>query len=173
MRYYLLKRVLITIPALVIVSLMIFSLVRVFPGDTIVAMASETGSFGFSKAEQAEIRHILGIDRPFWIQYFRWIGGLLTGDAGTSLWTRQAVSHEIARTLPVTLELAIFSSIVGLIIAIPAGVIAAVKRNTLWDFVVRFISLIGLSVPSFWIATMLLVWLSTQFQWIPPVVYQS
>ncbi len=173
MRDYILKRVLVTIPALVIVSMMIFSLVRLFPGDTIVAMASESGSFGFTKDAENQIRAILGIDKPFLTQYFNWIGGLLTGDAGISLWTRQPVTHEIARTFPISLELAVFSSVVGIAVALPAGIIAALKRNTFPDLIARFVSLVGLSVPSFWIATMLLVFFSVQFRWIPPVIYQS
>ncbi len=171
MREYILKRILISIPALIGVSLAIFSLIRVVPGDAVVAMVGDVGVMG--KDQEAKIRHELGLDRPFVNQYFTWTGGLIRGDMGDSMWTGQPVFNEIKRTFPVSFELALFALIVAMLVAIPIGIMSAVRQDTPIDYIGRFISIGGLSIPDFWLGTMILVFLSIWLHWIPPVVFIS
>ncbi|GIX48532.1 MAG: hypothetical protein KatS3mg131_2743 [Candidatus Tectimicrobiota bacterium] len=166
---YIVKRLLLSLPLLVLVSLLAFSIIRIVPGDVVMLMLAEVGNL---RPEQlAQLRAELGLDQPFLAQFLRWLQGVVQGDLGTSIWTGRTVGGELLRTLPVTAELAFFSLVIALLVAIPIGILSAVRRNTLLDYAGRFVAIVGLSVPEFALATIALLLLSLYVGWIPSLVY--
>ena len=163
MAEFLVRRVAISIVTLFVISLIVFTGVRMIPGDPARVM----GGVDADAAGLAEIRQKYGLDDPIPLQYLRWIGLALRGDLGESIRTRESVVWTVARKLPITIELAGLSLLIALAIAIPAGVFSAVRRNTVWDFLANAVSLCGLSVPSFWLGIMLILFLSVRLQWLP------
>ena len=157
-------------PVMLGVSIIIFGMVRLIPGDVVdVLLGAESGS----PAVRAELRRMFGLDEPMYIQYVRWIGGLIQGNLGVSLRTGQPIGTIILRHLPVTLELALLTVLASCLFAIPLGVVSALRRNSVTDFVTRLVGLIGLSFPSFWLATMLILVTSLYFRWLPPPAFVS
>ena len=171
MQKYIARRLLIAIPTLFLVGFIVFSMIRLIPGDVIIARLGEEGLL--SGVAEEEIREELGLNRPFFVQYGVWMGGVFRGDMGESLWFGNPVSTEIARALPVTAELAIFAVIIGLLIAIPIGVLSAARQDSFVDYAGRLFAIIGLSVPNFWLSTLVILYAALWFQWLPPLVYQS
>ena len=168
MRRYVIRRILLLIPTLFLVSFAVFSMVRVIPGDVVELMVAEQG---FAD-DREEMRKILGLDKPLLQQYFTYMKNIIfEGDMGTSLWSREPVVKEIGRRLPVSLNLAALAIIWTIIIGIPMGVISALKQDTWVDYLVRSTAIGGLSIPNFWIATMLLVFGALWFKWVPPMDY--
>jgi peptide/nickel transport system permease protein len=163
LRRYVAKRLLIAIPSLLIASLIVFTLPRLIPGDAVQLMLSEKA---YAK-DIEELRVKLGLDRPIYVQYFEWAGRAVRGDLGESLWTRRPVMEEIGQRLPVTLLLAVLALTFALAIAIPVGVISAARHDTLADFVARSTAILGLSVPGFWLATLLIVLPAIWWGWRP------
>lgn len=170
MAAYLLRRLSGAIVVLFGVSVIVFILIHSLPGDTLIAKLGETGRL---KPEQiAQARAELGIDRPLPEQYLTWLGGLLRGDLGNSLiWDGQTVAGRIAQALPVSLQLAIMASMVALTIAIPLGVISAVKQDSFVDQAIRVATITGLAVPSFWLGTIVIIYLGIWFGYLPPLSY--
>ena len=160
---FLVRRVAISIVTLFVISLIVFTGVRMIPGDPARVM----GGTDADAAGLAEIRQKYGLDDPIPVQYLRWAGLALRGDLGESIRTRESVVWTVARKLPITIELAFLSLLVALAIAIPAGVFSAVRRNTVWDLLANAVSLCGLSVPSFWLGIMLILLLSVRLHWLP------
>jgi peptide/nickel transport system permease protein len=169
MYQYVLKRLVASIPLLLLVSLLAFSIVRIVPGDVVMLMLAEIGNI--TPEQLATIRADMGLDRPFLQQFLIWLGGVVQGDLGKSIWTGRSVGRELLRTIPVTGELAILSMSVALLIAIPIGILSAVRRNTLLDYGGRFFAIVGLSVPEFAVATIALLLLSLYVGWIPSLIY--
>jgi peptide/nickel transport system permease protein len=163
LRRYVAKRLLIAIPSLLIASLMVFTLPRLIPGDAVQLMLAEKA---YAK-DIDELRAKLGLDRPLYVQYFEWAGRAVRGDFGESLWTRRPVLEEIGQRLPVTLTLAGLALTFALAIAIPVGVISAARQDTLADLVARSAAILGLSVPGFWLATLLIVLPAIWWGWRP------
>jgi len=163
LRRYLFKRLLAAIPSLVIASLIVFTLPRLLPGDAVQLMMEEK-AYG---KDVDDLRHKLGLDRPIYIQYFTWVGDVVRGNLGESLWTKRTVAEELAMRLPVTLLLGALAIFFAVIIAIPIGVLSAVRADTMRDYVARSAAIIGLSVPSFWIATLVIVLPAIWWGWTP------
>ncbi|HKC06512.1 MAG TPA: ABC transporter permease [Methylomirabilota bacterium] len=163
MAEFLVRRVAISIVTLFVISLIVFTGVRMIPGDPARVM----GGTDADAAGLAEIRQKYGLDDPIPLQYLRWIGLALRGDLGESIRTRESVVWTVARKLPITMELAGLSLLIALAIAIPAGVFSAARRNTVWDLLANAVSLCGLSVPSFWLGIMLILFLSVRLHWLP------
>jgi peptide/nickel transport system permease protein len=163
LRRYLAKRLLVAVPSLLIASLIVFTLPRLIPGDVVVLMLAEKA---YAK-DIDELRAKLGLDRPLPVQYFEWLGKAVRGDLGESLWTKRPVLEEIGQRLPVTFELALLGLVVALIIAIPVGVISAARQDTIADYVARSAAILGLSVPAFWLATLLIVLPAIWWGWRP------
>jgi peptide/nickel transport system permease protein len=162
---YALKRLLLVVPTLLIVSLFVFAIVRAIPGD-VVDMMLEQFQYGKSAAE---LRARLGLDRPLLEQYGRWVAGVLRGDLGQSLWTNRPAATDIAARFPVTLTLSFLSIIVSLAVALPVGLLGAVRQDTPVDWASRSFAVGALSVPSFWLATLIVVLPSFYFNWTPPI----
>jgi peptide/nickel transport system permease protein len=160
---YLIQRIAISLVTLVLISLIVFTGVRMIPGDPARVMAGTEAD----EAGLADIRQKYGLDDPIPLQYFRWVGLAIRGDLGESVRTRETVTKTVAGKLPITLELACLSILVALAIAIPVGVLSAVRRNTFWDYLANGLSLCGLSVPSFWLGIMLILFFSVRLGWLP------
>src|SRR5213078_2094070 len=167
MRRYLLKRLVVAIPSLIIASLIIFTLPRLLPGDAVQLMLEEK-AYG---KDLDDLRHKLGLDRPINIQYFTWIGQVVRGDLGESLWTRRTVVEELGSRLPVTLLLAAMAGTFSILIGIPIGVLSAVRADTLRDYVARSLAILGLSVPGFWLATLVIILPAMWWGWRPVSEY--
>jgi len=162
---YIARRLLLLIPTLFLVTLLVFSIIRLLPGNIVVLMLSEQGY----ASDRATLERMLGLDKPFYVQYLTYIGRALRGDLGVSFWTKEPVLEEIVRRLPVSLELATLSVAFGLLLGLPAGVFSAVRRDSWVDYVFRSVAVGGLSIPSFWLATVIIVLASIYWNWVPPM----
>jgi peptide/nickel transport system permease protein len=163
MAQYVLRRVMLMVPTLLIVSMIVFSLIRLIPGD-IAEIMVENRKYA---SDVDDLRRKLGLDQPVYVQYAKWLGGLVTGDWGTSLWTGRTIGEELRHRIPLTLQFGIMTMVVSLIVSIPIGVISAVRQDSSVDYVTRSAAILGLSFPPFWVATVLLVFGSIWFQWAP------
>lgn len=166
---FILRRLALLIPVLLGVSLITFTLVRLIPGDaTLLAIGVDQRT----TPEQVEIiRKSYGLDQPQPVQYVKWLGKVVQGDLGTSLRTRRGVVEELRLRLPVTIELSILAALVGTIPALVVGVLAAVRRNSGLDYAATIVTLIGVSVPNFLLATLLVLVFSYWLHWLPPIGY--
>jgi peptide/nickel transport system permease protein len=164
---YILRRVALVIPVAWLVTLMTFALVRFLPGD----ITNEMLQGSTDAAATAKLRAYLGIDEPPQIQYVRWLGGVLHGDLGVSLRDGRPVIGEILRTLPVTLELALLASFISSAVAVPLGVVSAIRQDRWPDYLSRSLAILWLSVPSFWLGTLILVVGARYLRWAPPLRY--
>lgn len=170
MKEYLIRRLLFGALTVFVVSALIFALLRIAPGDVALLIAeANSGGEGIDVSEEdlEEIREMLGLNDPLHIQYFSWITGFVVGDWGDSLFTGRDVFEEFKLKFPVTLELVIFSQIIAIGLGLPAGILMALKQNSWIDYVIRILSLAGLSLPSFWSATLLLLGGAYFFMWNP------
>lgn len=163
---YILRRVLLAIVVLLLVSIGVFSIVRLLPGDSVILTLGEFSVLTPEALENA--RHELGIDRPFVNQYGTWIWGVVRGDLGDSLVTRRSVTGELSKRITLTLHLAVMAMIVGLLIAIPIGILSAIRQDTAADYGGRLFAIMGLSLPDFWMAVVAITFLTIVFQWFPP-----
>ncbi|MBI4308518.1 MAG: ABC transporter permease [Chloroflexi bacterium] len=170
MRQYLVSRVLLLVPTLFIISVMVFAVVRLFPGDVLDFLTAEAN---VSREDVDKERERLGLMKPLHEQYLTWVGSMLRGDFGRSLWTKRPVATDIQRRLPVTVELGILSLFFSVVIGIPIGILSAVRQDSSMDYAARSVAIFGLSVPGFWLATMLILFLSVGFHWLPPLRYAS
>lgn len=169
MSSYIMRRILMLIPVLIGISLAIFLVVQLIPGDVV------SGLLGIEENPElrAQYEKKFGLDLPLHEQYFNWLKNVLKGDLGTSFRTGKEVFPEMMSRFKITLQLTIMSAVISWIIAIPLGIISALKRNSLVDGVVRFGALLGVSVPNFALATLLILYLSLKFNYYPPVEYKS
>nr|WP_325264691.1 ABC transporter permease [uncultured Rhizobium sp.] len=160
---YVLRRLAIAIPTLLLVSIMVFSLLKFLPGDPAIALAGEERD----PAVIEYLRQKYSLDQPLYVQYGKWLAGIVQGDFGLSIRTRLPIGEMIAQKLPVTIQLSVMAMILATLIGIPAGIIAALKRGTAADYGVSIIGLAGLSVPSFWLGIMLILLFAVTLGWFP------
>ena len=163
MRTYILQRLVVAIPSLLIASLIVFVLPRLIPGDVVQLMLEEK-AYG---KDLDELRAKLGLDRPIPVQYVQWMGRIARGDLGESLWTRRPVLGELARRLPVTLVLGVMSIVVAILIGIPIGILAAVRPDGALDFLARSGAILGLSIPAFVMAIVVILLPAIWWGWTP------
>jgi len=166
---FLAKRLAQLIPTLFFVSVLIFSLQHLLPGDPALVMAGEERD----PAVIEQIRHQYRLDRPIPVQYFYWMKGVLSGDFGESLRNKEPVLKLIAEKLPVTLQLGSMAIVIALLIGIPAGIVSAVKKDTAWDYGANLFALWGISTPNFWLGIMLIFLFSIKLGWLPASGYVS
>ncbi|WP_024683499.1 ABC transporter permease [Pseudomonas syringae] len=159
MLMFILRRLLSSIPTLILVSLFVFTLQKLLPGDPVLAMAGEERD----PAVMEYLRDKYRLDDPIPLQYLNWVGNVLTGDLGTSLRTEQPVTTLLASKLPVTIELAVLALLIALLIGIPTGIISAVRKGTAVDYGANVVALSGISIPHFWLGILLIMVL----QWLP------
>jgi peptide/nickel transport system permease protein len=162
---YALKRLLLVIPTLVLVSVFVFAIVRAIPGDVVDMMLEQ---FQYGK-DAAELRARLGLDRPLPEQYLTWVGGVLRGDLGQSLWTKRPAATDIAARFPVTLTLSLLAIAISLAVALPVGIYGAVRQDSFADYAARSVAVGALSIPNFWLGTLIVVVPSFYFNWAPPI----
>jgi len=166
---YLIRRVSLFVPTMLAVSIVVFFLTRALPGDAVDQMLIESPYI--TEVERDAVRKQLGLSDPLAVQYVKWVGQVMQGDLGSSLFTKRTVREELAARLPVTGQLALMALALSLSIALPLGTIAALKRDSWVDHVARLLSITGVSVPSFVMGTLVLTYLSIWFRWIPPIGY--
>jgi peptide/nickel transport system permease protein len=164
---YITRRVLQGIVVLFLVSFVVFSLVRLLPGDAILMQLDQAAAPTPENLQKA--RQELGLDRPFLEQYRVWISGVLRGDLGNSLTSRRPVLQELLKRINLTSHLAIMSLTIAVLIAIPVGVLSAVRQDTIMDYLGRLFAILGLSLPDFWLATVAITFLAIWFRWMPPI----
>ncbi|MGQ4809672.1 Glutathione transport system permease protein GsiC [Candidatus Entotheonellaceae bacterium PAL068K] len=168
---YTISRLLHLIPVLFILSVLAFSMVRFLPGDVLDVLAGE------EDIDDPEIRAAFikeyGLDKPIYVQYLKWVGKVLRGDFGDSMVTRRPIAIELFERIPATVYLALVAIVISLLIAVPLGTIAAVRRNTPTDYVAQTTSLFGISIPEFWFAIMAILLFSLYLGWLPSSEYYS
>ncbi|MCF7544126.1 ABC transporter permease [Pseudomonas petrae] len=160
---FILRRLLSAIPTLILVSLFVFTLQKLLPGDPVQAMAGEERD----PAVMEYLREKYRLNDPLPLQYVHWVGNVLQGDFGTSLRTEQPVTVLLASKLPVTIELAVLALIIALVIGIPTGVISAVRKGTSVDYAANVFALSGISIPHFWLGILLIMIFAVKPQWLP------
>ncbi|SCW31059.1 MULTISPECIES: ABC transporter permease [unclassified Pseudomonas] len=163
MLMFILRRLLSAIPTLILVSLFVFTLQKLLPGDPVLAMAGEERD----PAVMEYLRDKYRLNDPIPVQYLSWVGNVLTGDFGTSLRTEQPVTTLLASKLPVTVELAVLALLIALLIGIPTGIISAVRKGTVVDYGANVIALSGISIPHFWLGILLIMVFAVKLQWLP------
>jgi len=168
MRRYIVGRLLLMIPTLIGVAILTFVIMRAVPGD-IVALRYAGSSVPQSVIDQE--RHILGLDKPMWAQFVDWMTSISRLDLGQSLWTGHSVIDEVQVRVPLSIELAVLATLFAVALAIPLGVVAAVRQDTWIDYAIRVFSIGGLAMPSFWIGIMMVLVTLTLWGWAPPVVF--
>jgi peptide/nickel transport system permease protein len=166
---YIIRRLVVAMPSLVIVTVLIAGLLRLQPGDVVMARLSESGYL--TQEDVDKMRADLGLDKSFPVQYAEWVGGLLQGNLGVSLWTGRDVLTTLVTRSRVSIQLALMAMIVAVLTAIPLGIVSAVRQDSWLDYVARMFSITGLSVPDFFLATMLLYVLSVWVGWLPDFGY--
>ncbi len=166
---YLIRRLLLLIPVLLGVSILVFALIHAIPGDiSNFVIGTDTR---ITPEQRELVRKSYGLDQPLPMQYGKWLGHVLQGDLGTSFRTRREISDELALRLPVTTQLALMAATMAIVLAIPVGVLAAVKRNSRIDYAATIGTLIGISMPNFLLATILVLLFSFKLKWLPPIGY--
>ncbi|HMH53141.1 MAG TPA: ABC transporter permease [Candidatus Acidoferrum sp.] len=172
---YALRRALLFIPTLLLVTILVFSLFWIVPGDPALAiLAGGEGDTGAVSAEQLQqLRQRLGLDRPLYVQYASWLGNALRGDLGTSLWYKTPVWSQLRDRFLVTMELATMAIVLAVCAAVPLGVTSAVKQDTGFDYVSRIFSSIGIALPTFWLGILIVYALASFFDWLPPLGYAT
>lgn len=161
---YILRRLLALIPVLFGVSFLVFAAMYIVPGDAVDAMLAESGA---SAERLAELRDQLGLDDPFLVQYGRFLERMLRGDLGESLVTGRSVRSQLATQLPATIELTLAALLITIIVGVPLGLLAAVKRGTPLDSVSMIVALVGVSMPNFWLGLLFIMFFSLQLGWFP------
>ncbi|MBI2887525.1 MAG: ABC transporter permease [Chloroflexi bacterium] len=167
MREYILRRLLLAIPTMLLVSMVVFGLIRLIPGDIAVLMVED---FRYA-SDVEELRKRLGLDQPLPVQYAKWLWQILQGDLGESLWTRRTAMEEVLLRFPVSVELGVLAMIISLSIALPIGVLSAIRQDTWADYIARTLAIIGLSMPNFWIATLVILFGSTLWNYSPALQF--
>ena len=178
MQAYIIRRLLLIIPTIFVASLIVFFLIRSIPGDIVTKMAAQHMGI-WKDADSAAVKARLGLDVPSPVQYGRWIGvirdqhgsfsGLLQGSLGLSLWRQKPVTGIVLNRLPVTFELATLSLIIAVLIALPIGIYSAIRQDTIGDYIARSFGILALSIPGFWLGTMVVVFPAIWWGWSPPL----
>lgn len=173
MRQYAIKRIALIIPTVLLVTIIVFTVMRLLPGDPALVILSE-GDASFTQEELEDLRRQLGTDRPIVVQYVDWIGGLVQGDLGTSIWrSGQPVTKLVGDRVFRTLELAVLAILIAVLFAVPLGIISAIKPDSVIDYFSRVIALVGISIPTFFAGLLVVLVLSRGFGWLPPLGYED
>lgn len=171
MRGFLVQRAVSTAASALALSLLVFLLVRLVPGDAVTMWMGQEGSM--RPEVQQTLRRMFGLTDPLHVQYLRWLGDLLQGDLGYSFRSRQPVAPQIIQAAPNTIQLAVMALLLSTAVAVPLGIVSAVKRNTPLDVVARVLALVGLSMPAFWIGVLFILVSTTVFNWFPSLMFAN
>ena len=171
MTTYVIRRLLLAVPTLFILTVLVFMLVRFLPGNIIDMMESDLEALDWQLDREGFLR-LMGLDVPFYVQYARWIGGMfLHGTLGDSLFAGHTVEEKILAALPVTVQLGAMSFVLAQLIALPVGIYSAIRQDTAADYVARTIAIIGMATPNFWLALMVMIYPTIWWGWAPPIEY--
>lgn len=170
MTTYIIRRILLMIPTLFFVTVLVFLIVRLLPGDVVENIIGQYTPL--TAGDREAVRHDLGLDRPWHQQYVEFVGGVFTGDFGRSLQSQQPISEALRDRLPVSLELGIMAMIIGLTVAIPIGVLAAIRQDSLPDYLARGTAIAFVAIPAFWLGTLIIVFPNVWWGWAPPIQYR-
>ena len=170
MSQYVLKRVGLFVPTVLLLTIIVFVLMSLIPGDPALAILSD-GEGSYTQKELDDLRRELGTDRQIPVQYVDWVAGALRGDFGDSLWFHAPVMTELKDRIPRTLELAVLAIVLAVVLSVPLGILSAIRPDGLLDYVVRIFTLVGVSIPNFLAAILLILFLVRVFGWLPPLGY--
>ncbi|MCH7735777.1 MAG: ABC transporter permease [Chloroflexi bacterium] len=170
MRQYAIKRIALFVPTVLLLTVIVFVLMSIIPGDTALAILSD-GEGSFTQKELKDLRHELGTDRAIAVQYVDWIWGAFRGDFGDSTWFNAPVMTELKTRLPRTLELAVLAIVLAVALSVPLGVLSAIRPDGWLDHSARIFSLVGVSIPNFLFAVLIILFLVQLFGWLPPLGY--
>jgi peptide/nickel transport system permease protein len=170
---YAIRRVLLIFPNLVLLTIIVFLSVRFIPGDVVDMMVAEINVEGVMTYEEARdmLRGQLGLDTPIHVQYWKWVTGAVQGDLGTSMRSGQPITDEFFSKVPISIELGIVSMVTGLVLALPIGLFSAIRQDSPGDYAARTLAIMMMSVPGFWIMTMVIVFPAIWWDWMPPLEY--
>ena len=168
---YALRRLMLAVPVLVLSSLIVFGLMRIMPGDALTLLMGESGNI--SERDLAKVRKQLRLDLPYHEQYALWLWQMVSFSPGDSLFTGEPITTSLKKAVPVTIELAALAMVLGIVIAVPIGVISATRQDSTADYAGRVVAVSGLSIPDFWLGTLVITFAALWFHWIPPVGYTS
>ena len=171
MQQYTLKRIGLFIPTLFLMTIMVFVVMRIVPGDPAIALLEGDGGGSYTAQDLQNLREKLGTDRNMAVQYVDWVGGIFQGDFGDSYWFKASVMSELGDRMPRTLELAILAIVLSVIFSVPLGVISAIKPDGWLDFGARTFTIVGIAIPNFLMAVLMIIFLLTVFNWLPPLGY--
>ncbi len=174
MSAYIIRRLILLIPTMLIVTIVLFLVIRLMPGNVIELMVLQHSQeqAGELQLDEDMIREMMGLNKPIHTQYFDWVSGIfLRGDFGTSLWTERTLTEDLRDRIAVTFELGLLTMIVMNVIGIPIGIYSAIRQDTWLDYVGRSFAILSLATPAFWLATMLIVYGSIYFNWSPQIEY--
>lgn len=169
MHIYVIKRLLLFPVTLLLVSVILFSILWVLPGDVARVILSADGENSYTEQEYLTLRHQLGLDRPLYVQYGSWLWSLVRLDLGTSLYYKTPVTEEVVQRLPYTFELAIFAWVFALVVGVTLGILMALRPNTRTDYALRVLAITGATMPAYWTGSLAIVILVLLFSWIPPL----
>ena len=171
---YIIKRIVLFIPTIIIISWIVFGVMRLIPGDpAIQILAGDLGDVSFTQEQLDALRHRLGTDRHILVQYGDWVWGLLHADFGRSYIHHTKISDDLNRKLPITFQLAIMSLVIATIVAVPIGVYSAVNQDNIGDYAARLFTIAGVALPTFWTGILLIYFLVRLFGWLPPLGYTN
>lgn len=168
---YVIRRFLMVVPTLIGVTIVVFLLVRFLPGDIVQQISGENAQL--TEEDRSAVREELGLDKPVFQQYFVWMGDVLSGDLGESLQTKVPITTELKNRLPVSIELGLLALLISLSVSLPIGVYAAIRQDSPLDYTARSIAIIFLSIPSFWMGTLIIVLPNVWWGWAPPIQYKD
>jgi peptide/nickel transport system permease protein len=173
MTTYIIRRIIQMIIVLILVTLIVFLAMRLLPGDPIYMILGAGELTNYTPEKIAAVRHEYGLDKPLIIQYFDWVNGILHGDFGESILQYRSPLQIVSEALPITINLSILAFVISLIIGIPAGLVCAIRRGTWIDTVVTVFANVGITIPIFWLGTMLIYLIAIELHWLPVQGYTS
>jgi peptide/nickel transport system permease protein len=173
MTAFVVRRLVIAVLILFLVSMLVFLLMRLLPGNPLLVYVGEAALANMTQADIAKLAHQYGLDLPIYVQYFNWLGNLLHGDLGRSIIAQDSITQLIKERIPITLNLSVFAFIFGCTFGILFGVIAALKRGSWPDTIVTVMANVGITIPAFWLGILLIYVFALQFHWLPVSGYTS
>ena len=171
MQQYVIKRIILFVPTVLLVTLIAFIVMAVLPGDPAIAILEGDGGGSYTAEDLEKLRKELGTDRNVFVQYGSWIGGVAKGDFGESLWFKSSVMTELGGRIPVTVELAVLATLLAVVVAVPLGIVSAIRPDSPLDYGSSIFTLMGIAVPNFLVAEMMILFLLKIFNWLPSLGY--
>ena len=168
---YTVKRISLFIPTVLLMTILVFVVMRIIPGDPAISILEGDGGGSYTIEDLERVRAELGTDRNLFIQYVDWIGGIMQGDFGDSFWFKSPVMTELGDRIPRTLELAVMAIVIAVLFSVPLGIMSAIKPDSWLDLGARTFTIIGIAIPNFLVAVLMILFLLTVFDWLPPLGY--